>query len=192
MVQDYCREKLGKLDSRIQLRSFKEVKAHNAAGQCWLTLDGEHPATLLYLTIGLRLFFRVTQFLSDIIVAAPVRGAWLSPASRLLVEAWMMARCSCRHGFGCHEVAAGTSWREHHYPSAGKPCTLLVTRWKMLCSIPNCTLPKERSILLFTLSAAPLVHLKHVHSSIASFARFAHALAQVMCPKYLPCEPASH
>lgn len=40
-VQDYCRAKLGKLDSAIQPRSFQEVKAHNAAGQCWLALDGE-------------------------------------------------------------------------------------------------------------------------------------------------------
>ncbi|EIE25119.1 cytochrome b5 [Coccomyxa subellipsoidea C-169] len=39
-LQDYCRAKLGRLDSRIQLRSFEEVKAHNAAGQCWLILDG--------------------------------------------------------------------------------------------------------------------------------------------------------
>ncbi len=40
ILQDYCRAKLGRLDSRIQLRSFEEVKAHNAAGQCWLILDG--------------------------------------------------------------------------------------------------------------------------------------------------------
>ncbi|BDA41357.1 probable cytochrome b5 type B at C-terminar half [Coccomyxa sp. Obi] len=39
-LQDYCRAKLGRLDSRIQMRSFEEVKAHNAAGQCWLILDG--------------------------------------------------------------------------------------------------------------------------------------------------------
>ena len=43
VVQDYCRAKLGKLDRAIQPRSFQEVKSHNAAGQCWLTLDGKHP-----------------------------------------------------------------------------------------------------------------------------------------------------
>ena len=32
---------MGKMDSRIALRSFEEVRAHNAAGQCWLVLDGE-------------------------------------------------------------------------------------------------------------------------------------------------------
>ncbi len=42
-VQDYCRAKLGKLDLAIHPRSFQEVKARNAAGQCWLTLDGKHP-----------------------------------------------------------------------------------------------------------------------------------------------------
>ncbi|KAK9908984.1 hypothetical protein WJX75_005570 [Coccomyxa subellipsoidea] len=39
-LQGYCRAKLGRLDSRIQLRTFEEVEAHNAAGQCWLILDG--------------------------------------------------------------------------------------------------------------------------------------------------------
>ncbi|CAL5222768.1 g5180 [Coccomyxa viridis] len=39
-LQDYCRAKLGKLDSAIKPRSFQEVQAHNAAGQCWLCLDG--------------------------------------------------------------------------------------------------------------------------------------------------------
>lgn len=39
-LQDYCRAKLGRLDSRIQMRGLEEVKAHNAAGQCWLILDG--------------------------------------------------------------------------------------------------------------------------------------------------------
>ena len=43
LMQDYCRAKLGKLDLAIHPRSFQEVKARNAAGQCWLTLDGEHP-----------------------------------------------------------------------------------------------------------------------------------------------------
>jgi hypothetical protein len=40
VIQDYCRGKLGQLDSRIQMRSYEEIKAHNAAGQCWLILDG--------------------------------------------------------------------------------------------------------------------------------------------------------
>lgn len=43
MLQDYCHAKLGRLDRHIQLRSFEEVKAHNAAGQSWLILDGRHP-----------------------------------------------------------------------------------------------------------------------------------------------------
>ena len=43
LAQDYCRAKLGKLDLAIHPRSFQEVKAHNAAGQCWLVLDGEYP-----------------------------------------------------------------------------------------------------------------------------------------------------
>jgi hypothetical protein len=39
-LQEYCLGKLGKMDARIALRSFAEVQAHNAAGQCWLILDG--------------------------------------------------------------------------------------------------------------------------------------------------------
>lgn len=46
LLQDYCRAKLGRLDSRIQTRSFEEVKAHNAAGQCWLILDGAPSCTM--------------------------------------------------------------------------------------------------------------------------------------------------
>ena len=53
-AQEHCRAKLGKLDLAIHPRSFQEVKAHNAAGQCWLVLDGDplrleaciHPAPL--------------------------------------------------------------------------------------------------------------------------------------------------
>ena len=60
-MQDYCRAKLGKLDSTIRLRSFEEVKAHNAAGQCWLTLDGEHNCLsrlfLCHIVIRTLLFF---------------------------------------------------------------------------------------------------------------------------------------
>ena len=41
LAQEYCLGKLGKMDARIALRSFAEVRAHNAAGQCWLILDGE-------------------------------------------------------------------------------------------------------------------------------------------------------
>lgn len=51
--QDYGRGKLGEMDSRVALRSFEEVRAHNAAGQCWLVLDGalacSHAACSRYL-----------------------------------------------------------------------------------------------------------------------------------------------
>lgn len=39
-VQVECRAKLGLMESRLKLYSLEEVQAHNAAGDCWLILDG--------------------------------------------------------------------------------------------------------------------------------------------------------
>jgi Cytochrome b5-like Heme/Steroid binding domain len=43
LCQDHCRSVLGALESRVHrqtLFSFEEVQRHNAAGHCWLILDG--------------------------------------------------------------------------------------------------------------------------------------------------------
>lgn len=39
-LQEYCRERLGESQSRLRCYSFDEVRALNAAGGCWLILDG--------------------------------------------------------------------------------------------------------------------------------------------------------
>jgi len=44
--QDHCNGKLVDMDSRLRVYSFEEVKTKNAAGFCWLILDGD-PTSLL-------------------------------------------------------------------------------------------------------------------------------------------------
>eukprot|EP00884_Botryococcus_braunii_P006095 jgi/Botrbrau1/15487/Bobra.43_2s0107.2 len=39
-LQDDCQNRLGELESRVRVYSFDEVKQKNAAGECWLILDG--------------------------------------------------------------------------------------------------------------------------------------------------------
>lgn len=39
-MQNTCREKLGRLESRLRIYSFEEVQAQNGRGECWLILDG--------------------------------------------------------------------------------------------------------------------------------------------------------
>lgn len=38
--QEYCQERLGECKDRLRFFSFEEVKRLNAAGGCWLILDG--------------------------------------------------------------------------------------------------------------------------------------------------------
>ena len=40
VLQDVCREKLGKNHSRLRIYTYDEVQAANAAGNCLLILDG--------------------------------------------------------------------------------------------------------------------------------------------------------
>lgn len=40
-LQEVCETKLGQSRSRLQLYSFEEVQAANAAHNCWLILDGK-------------------------------------------------------------------------------------------------------------------------------------------------------
>ena len=41
-MQDDMRAKLGDLESRLGVYSLAEVSQRNAAGACWLILDGAH------------------------------------------------------------------------------------------------------------------------------------------------------
>ena len=55
LAQDACRAKLGLIESRLKRYRLEEVQERNAAGECWLILDGVHPPCLVQKSATLQL-----------------------------------------------------------------------------------------------------------------------------------------
>lgn len=101
--QEVCEAKLGQSRERLRLYSFEEVQAANAAGNCWLILDGKPSRRFASKPQP----WHVSHFIS---------GA----QCRVYLAADSSCLCWCRHDSRRNKVVAGTSWRLVTFPAISR------------------------------------------------------------------------